>query len=148
MLWNAEKGYFADLNRFDGEISQILSPASFMPLYIGIASQERAKSMLRFAADENKFYPGMPTAAYDDPQFSTDYWRGNTWLNVAYFAAKGLKNYGFDQVADEIKETILTWIYNDEKGIHENYNSVTGEGLYCAHFSWSCVFAIEFILNW
>lgn len=51
----------------------------------------------------NKFYPGMPIVTYDDPEYSQKYWRGNTWLNVAYFAAKGLKNHGFKEIADGIK---------------------------------------------
>ncbi len=146
-LWNEALGYYADCNRFNNEASKILSPASFMPLYIKIAAEDRAKKMLEIAADKNKFYPAMPTAAYDDKQFSQDYWRGNTWLNVAYFAAKGLKNYGFDEVADGIKETILGWVYADET-VHENYNSLTGEGIYHKNFSWSCVFVLEFLLNW
>ncbi len=146
-LWNEEKEYYADCVRFNGQISETLSPASLMPLYIEIAAKDRAEAMLKLAADPKKLYPGMPTATYDDEQFSQDFWRGNTWLNVAYFAAKGLKNYGFDEVAEGIKETILTWIDRDGEYIHENYNSVTGEGLYRKKFSWSSVFVIEFVLN-
>ena len=52
---------------------------------------------------KNNFKEKMPTVSFDNPEYSTDYWRGPTWLNVAYFAAKGLKNYGFE-VADKIKE--------------------------------------------
>ena len=35
----------------------------------------------------------------------------------------------------------------DKDGIFENYDSRTGKGLGCPHFSWSCVFINEFILN-
>ena len=146
-LWNDEIKAYVDTNRFTGEPSNVMTPASFTPLYIEIATQERAEYMSQFARDKNKFYPGMPTVAYDDPEYSQKYWRGNTWLNVAYFAAKGLKNYGFDKIADGIRDTILTWVENDGECIHENYNSTTGEGLFCSKFSWSCVFVMEFILN-
>lgn len=117
-----------------------------MPLFIEIASEERAEWLNKLAMDPNKFYSGMPTVAYDDPEYSRTYWRGPTWLNIAYFAAKGLKNYGFKS-ADKIKETILNWVANEKRGIFENYDSKTGEGLYCDHFSWSSAFVIEFILN-
>ena len=95
---------------------------------------------------ENYFKDKMPTVSYDNPGYSNDYWRGPTWLNVAYFAAKGLKNYGFE-VADRIKENILNMCFDEKGGIFENYDSITGKGLCCDHFSWSSVFIIEFILN-
>lgn len=144
-LWNEADGCYADRNYDSMEFSNVLSPASFMPLYIKTASKERAEKMLTVAKD--KFYPGMPTVSYDNPEYSTDYWRGSTWLNVAYFAAKGLKNYGFDETADGIKNTILIWVKNDGDCIHENYNALTGEGLCADKFSWSAVFVMEFILN-
>ncbi len=146
-LWNDGAKIYADTNRFTGEPSAILTPASFMPLYIGIADKERAAYMARYGGDKAKFFPGMPTVAYDDPEYSQRYWRGNTWLNVAYFAAKGLKNYGYDAIADAIRDTILDWVERDGSCIHENYNSTTGEGLFCPKFSWSSVFVMEFILN-
>ena len=147
-LWNDEIKCYVDMNRFSLEPSIVITPAAFTPLYIGIATKERAEYMSLFGKDKKKFYPGMPTVSYDDPEYSQKYWRGNTWLNVAYFAAKGLKNYGFDEIADGIRDTILGWVENDGDCVHENYNSTTGEGLFCPRFSWSCVFVIEFILNW
>ncbi len=146
-LWNDEIETYTDTNRFNGIPSHIMTPASFMPLFIGIATKERAEFMSRFASDKNKLYPGMPTVSYDDPEYSQKYWRGNTWLNVAYFAAKGLKNYGFTEIANGIRDTILDWVAKDGDCIHENYNSTTGEGLFCPKFSWSSMFVIEFILN-
>jgi putative isomerase len=144
MMWDKEKGYFSDTNRLTGEVSDVLSPASFMPLYIGIATEEQAEAM-RIVAEE-RFRRRMPTVSFDHPEYSNDYWRGPTWLNVAYFAAKGLKNYGFS-VADDIKAWILDSCFADKGGIYENYDSLTGKGLYCNHFSWSCVFVLEFIFN-
>ena len=144
-MWDSKNRYYADTNKFTGAISDVLTPASFMPLYIGIASLEQADYMKKIA--EESFKCKMPTVSFDNPEFSNDYWRGPTWLNTAYFAAKGLKNYGFD-TADKIKESILDMCFNNKDGIYENYNSITGEGLCCDHFSWSSVFILEFILNW
>ena len=141
-LWNLE--YYADTNRETGKSSRVLSPASFMPLYIGIASKEQAEKMAKIA--EENFQCKMPTVSFDNPEYSTDYWRGPTWLNVAYFAAKGLKNYDME-VSEKIRASVLKMCAKDPEHIYENYNSKTGEGLCCNHFSWSCVFIIEFILN-
>ena len=145
MLWNEKLNCYTDMNFETGALSEVLSPASFMPLYTGIASKEHANKAAKTA--EISFGYGMPTVSYDNPEYCEDYWRGPTWLNVAYFAAKGLKDYGFDEIANKIKETILGWIENDKDKIHENYNSKTGEGLCAEYFSWSAVFVMEFILN-
>lgn len=143
-LWDDENKRFVDTNKHTHEFSHVLSPASFMPLYVGIATAEQAAAMGIVA--ETNFRGKMPTVSFDDPQYSNDYWRGPTWLNVAYFAAKGLKNYHL-AVADTIKENILEMCHRETRGIYENYDSVTGEGLSYYRFSWSCVFLNEFILN-
>ncbi len=147
-LWNDVLGAYVDVRRTDGQQSNVLSPASLMPLYIGTASLERAVRLEKMVREH--LYPGMPTVAYDDPRYSDNYWRGPCWLNVAYFAAKGLKNYGFTFTADGIRDEILGWVERDGDCIHENYNARTGvapEKHSCKYFSWSSVFVIEFILN-
>ncbi len=144
-MWDDENGYYGDTYIETGKVSSVFSPASFMPLYINISSEDRAAKMAKIA--EVSFEGRMPTVSFDNPKYSNDYWRGPTWLNVAYFAAKGLKNYNFP-VADAIKEWILTVCDSNKGGIYENYNSRTGEGLYCDKFCWSSVFIIEFIMNW
>lgn len=143
-MWSKENKWYSDVNRFTNEISDTLTPASFMPLYIKIASEEQADSMRHIA--ENNFKCQMPTVSFDNKAYSNDYWRGPTWLNVAYFAAKGLRNYNFE-VAEKIKKSILDMCDGNKDGIYENYNSITLEGQYCNRFGWSCVFILEFILN-
>ena len=145
-MYSEEINSYVDVNRFTGKKSDVLTPASFMPLYIKTATKKRAEAMHRLARDKNKFFPGMPTVAYDNPEYSTDYWRGPTWLNVAYFAAKGLKNYGYSETADEVKETILNWIAKDGGKMYENYDR-TGKGMGAPEFSWSAAFVIKFILD-
>jgi putative isomerase len=118
-----------------------------MPLFVGIASQERAEKMNELARNSQKFYPGMPTITYDSPAFSTDYWRGQTWLNVAFFAVKGLRDYGYTDTASRIKEYLLDMVYDElPKGLFENYDSVNRRGMFNKAFSWSAAFVIEFVL--
>ena len=104
--------------------------------------------MHKIGADPARFYPGMPSVSYDDPTYSTGYWRGPTWLNIAYFAAKGMKQYGFLETANGIRDFILGMVDANADGIYENYDSKAGKGLYWHSFSWSACFVIEFILHW
>ncbi len=146
-FFDEAQGSYADVIAETGTFSHVLSPASFMPLYIGIASNAHAAAMEKIALE--KFHPGMPTVSYDDPAYSLGYWRGVTWLNVAYFAIKGLKNYGFDKTADEMREYLLSMIYDNRgEGIFENYDSKARKGCHCNYFSWSAAFIMEMILNW
>lgn len=149
MLYDEQGHTYTDRNRKTGAYSRVLSPASFMPLFVGTASRERAEAMNALALDKNKFYPGMPTVPYDDPSYSTGYWRGQTWFNVAYFAIKGLHDYGYTDTADSIKEFLLSMVYeNLPRGIFENYDSVNRRGKFNPSFSWTSAFVIEMILNW
>ncbi len=147
-LYDNSQKCFVDRNFKTGEYSHVITPASFMPLFIHIASQEQADCMHAIASDPNLFFPGMPSVSYNDPTYSTGYWRGTTWLNIAYFASKGLKHYGYDETANAIREFILSMVYDNKDGIYENYNSKERKGLYWHSFSWSACFVIEFILNW
>ena len=51
-------------------------------------------------------------------------------------------------LSDKIKKSVKEKCFDEKTGIYENYDSVTGKGLCCNHFSWSCTFILEFILNW
>lgn len=148
-LWDESAGAYLDYDFGRKAFVQALTPASFMPLYVGIASKERAAAMASIGGDRKKFSPGWPTVAYDHPQFDPEsYWRGRTWLNVAYFALKGLKNYGYDAIAEEGRRTILDWVRSEPAQINENYHSQNGRWLGVPHFSWSAVFVLEFLLCW
>ena len=106
---------------------------------------ERANKMAHFCKEH--LYPAMPTVAYDDPSYVGNYWRGHSWLNVAYFAIKGLKQYGFESLANDMRNTLLDFADKNSDGIYEKYDADTGEGKGCPCFSWSSAFLIEFILN-
>ena len=76
VFWSEQECSYFDIHRESGPTG-ILSPASFMPLFIGSASPERAARMAEHAADPKKMYPGFPSVAYDSPQFDPEgYWRG------------------------------------------------------------------------
>lgn len=148
-LWDEQLESYVDRDRLTGKSSPVLSVACFMPLFIHIAPPERAAKMAKLAADPRKFYPGMPTAAYDTPGFDPRaMWRGPAWLNTSFFALKGLKDYGYAELADAMRGTLLGWVAGDTSSIREYYHPVTGEGLAALGFAWSAVFTIAFILDW
>ena len=148
-LWDEKIGFFVDRDRLTGKNGPALSPAGFMPLFVHIVSPERAARVAKLAADPNKFFPGMPTAAYDTPGFnSKGYWRGPAWLNTSYFALKGLKEYGRNDLAEPMRAKLLGWIALDPSTIREYYDSKSGAGGGAKGFGWSSAFTIALILDW
>ncbi len=146
-LFDESQQAYVDLDRENGAYSKILSPGSFLPLFVGVSSQAHAEAMNRLARDPQKFYPGMPSVAYDDPAYSKGYCRGPSWLHVAYFAIKGLYDYGYGQTANGIKEFLLDLVYEQlPYGLFENYDSIERKGGSNSLFSWSAAFVIEMIL--
>ena len=145
-FWDEADACYYDWDTSKNDFSRVLTPASFMPLFVGVASVSHAAAMSRHAA---RMEPGWPTVSYDHPAYRPDvYWRGRTWLNVAYVALKGLKFYGYDRIADSGRETILGWVDGNKESIRENYNSRTGAPLGEPGFGWSAVFVMKFIRDW
>jgi putative isomerase len=148
-LWDDELGFYVDRDRTTKRNGPALSPAGFMPLFVHIALPERAVRMAKLAADPDKFFPGMPSAAYDTPGYdSKTMWRGPAWLNTSYFALKGLEDYGEEKLAETMRSTLLDWVGRDKSTIHEFYEPKTGEGLGAQGFGWSAAFVLSFILDW
>jgi len=148
-LWDEGLGFYVDRDRVTGENGPALSPAGFMPLFVHIAPAARAARVAKLAADSRKFFPGMPTAAYDTKEFKSDaYWRGPAWLNTSFFALKGLRDYGCIQLADAMRSQLLIWVAQDPSAIREYYDSRTGAGKGAKGFGWSGAFVIAFLLDW
>lgn len=148
-LWDEARGSYVDVDRKTGKPSPVLSAACFMPLFVHIAPADRAARMAKLAADPQKFFPGMPTAAYDTQGFSpTAMWRGPAWLNTSYFALKGLQDYGGTELAGTMRRTLLGWVAKDTGSLREYYQPRTGQGLAAKAFGWSAAFTISFLLDW
>ena len=146
ILWDEERKCYYDYDYIEKRFVRVLTPASYLPLYVGTASKAHAAAM---AKTSKRLTPGWPSVAYDEPTYDpVGYWRGRTWINMAYFALRGLKWYGFDEIAEKGRAQILRWVLNDPSNANENYNSQTGQGVGATYFVWSSAFAIKFVLDW
>lgn len=145
-LWDAEAGCYYDRDIRTGAFNRVLTPISFMPLFAGIASKEHAAAMAKMA---KRLEPLWPSVAYDEPSFSPKgYWRGRVWLNIAYFALRGLKDYGYDEIADRGRKAILDMVAADPSSNAESYDPLNGRPRGCPRFSWSSTFVMDMVLDW
>lgn len=136
------KGFFFDRRLKDGSFIQEPGCEAYIPLWTGIATKEQVKAMLPLLTDTTKFstYIPFPTIAADNPKYNPrGYWRGPIWLDQTYSAIRGLRNYGYNHMADEYTRQVFDRLQGlqGDAPIHENYDTHTGERLKAPHFSWS-----------
>ncbi len=108
LLWDEETGAYTD-RAFSGKTTGVLTCSSFLPLYAGICSEERAAKLVSLLRDKEKFASEMPvpSIARDNPLYGADMWRGCVWLNYNYFIISGLKRYGYEDLARSLAKTTL-----------------------------------------
>ena len=141
-FFDKEKGFFFDRRLKDGSFIQEPGCEAYTPLWTEVATADQVKAMLPLLTDTAKFstYIPFPTVAADNPKYNPrGYWRGPIWLDQTYFAIRGLRNYGYNKVADEYTLQVIDRLQGVIAGapMHENYGTHTGELLKAPHFSWS-----------
>lgn len=141
-FFDKEKGFFFDRRLKDGSFIQEPGCEAYTPLWTEVATADQVKAMLPLLTDTAKFstYIPFPTVAADNPKYNPrGYWRGPIWLDQTYFAIRGLRNYGYNKMADEYTLQVFDRLQGlkEEAPIHENYGTHTGELLKAPHFSWS-----------
>ncbi|MDJ0625969.1 MAG: alpha,alpha-trehalase TreF [Candidatus Caenarcaniphilales bacterium] len=127
-LWDQNESFFLDYNFYSHKrVKHGKSLASVFPLFFQIASPDQAeliaKEIKRDFLQEN----GLLTTLNK----TEEQWDGNKgWAPLHWITIKGLKNYGFDKLADEIAQK---WINNNlsvfcKSGkLVEKYNVVNSE---------------------
>lgn len=141
-FFDEESGWFCDRKLGSSEFIKSWSCEGYTPFWTEVATKEQMDKALNLMADTNKFstYIPFPTAAADNPKCDTNgYWRGPIWLDQTYFAIRGLRNYGYGEIADKYTEQVFQRCKGliSDSPIHENYATHTGELLKAPHFSWS-----------
>ena len=127
LLWSEKDGLYYD-RLFDGRLTGFATPSSFLPMFAGICSRERAEKMVRVLTDKEKFLTAMPVPSVprDSEYYDTDMWRGCVWLNFNYFVIIGLIRYGYDELAEDLRartlDTVEKW-YEKTGNVFEFYDA-------------------------
>ncbi|MDO8587709.1 MAG: trehalase family glycosidase [Armatimonadota bacterium] len=121
---------------------KILTPASFTPLWAGMAMpKDVARRMIRqYLLDPNRLfgkYP-FPTVAYDDPTYKPDsWWRGPVWPNIAWIMVETLEAYGFEKEGKVATNRLLDMMMRHDE-LYELYSSRSGDPSGCPGYGWTC----------
>jgi len=127
--WDEELGVFGDYNFHRRERTGRKTIAMVFPLYVGIASREQAASVARVIEQEFLHPGGLVTTLENTGQ----QWDApNGWAPLEWIAIQALNNYGYYELADEIKTRWLSrnrLVYERERKLVEKYNVTDGVGL-------------------
>ena len=143
-FFDPEDGYFYDVGLRNGRFIRKAGPEGWTPLWTGIATPEQAERVMQTMRDPEQFATRvpLPTLAANRPEFSPEdgYWRGPVWLDQFYFGIAALRRYGYDGLADDFTERLLSnaeGLAESFTALHEHYDPITGKKLKAPHFSWT-----------
>ncbi|MEE4194062.1 MAG: trehalase family glycosidase [Anaerolineae bacterium] len=127
-LWSGEAGFYLD-RRMDGSFSPIQAVTGFLPLLLDDFPVERLDPLIDALQDESRFntaFP-LPSVAVHTPDFSTDMWRGATWVNLNFLVAKGFDHQGRQDLAADIRAktvAVVRYYYEQTGVIYEFYDAL------------------------
>ena len=120
--WNEEKGFYFDYDFVEQKQTEHYSLAAAYPLFFNIATPKQAEKVAHII--ETKFLKaGGVTSTLNNTGQQWD--APNGWAPLQWVTYKGLKNYGFDALADDLK---INWlrtnqaIYRKTGKMTEKYN--------------------------
>ncbi|MDN3664658.1 amylo-alpha-1,6-glucosidase [Algibacter miyuki] len=151
-LYDEELGAYIHYDLRNEKPLRYLSSSSFAPLCASIPSEARAKKMVevmmeKFGGEEQYLCASFdPTSERFNPK---KYWRGPVWINLNWMLFKGLKQYGFTEIAERVKQDSVDMI--DKNGFYEYFDSrkemhKDGTAGYGGNdFSWTAALLIDML---
>ncbi len=122
--WDDEQACFVDFNFHHGKPTGVLSLAMVFPLYVGIATDEQAAKVAERLERDFLKLGGLVTTLQESSQ-QWDY--PNGWAPLHWVTIEGLRRYGFDELAETIKQRWLKTqetIFRTSGKMVEKYNVV------------------------
>ncbi|HLC87613.1 MAG TPA: trehalase family glycosidase [Patescibacteria group bacterium] len=112
--------------------------AIFAPLFAMLYTKSEANKIIeKYLQNEEEFNAPflIPTVSLSEESFNPDgFWRGPVWMSTNWFIYKGLQKYGYETLAEKIKQSSLDLL--EKSGFREQYNPLTGEGYGAKKFTW------------
>jgi glycogen debranching enzyme len=111
----------------------------FVTLFGGLPTPEQAEQLVCQLQKAN-FWTAFPitNTPTDSPEYAPEhYWRGNVWPCLNWLIYRGLRRYGYHDLAQELASRSFTLL--EQSGFWEYYHPETGQGLGGHTFSWAAV---------
>lgn len=112
IMWDEETGFYYHVDKKNHSFTfkkqndlkreEIIG---FLPLWAGVADEQRAKRLVEKLLDTAKFWRkfGVPSLSADDSYYNPKgYWNGPVWVEWDYLIVNGLLQYGYKREAKEL----------------------------------------------
>lgn len=147
VLYDPETNFFYDADPVTGKRLPLISGSGFLPLWAGIdIGQSRAHDMITtYLLDPTRFWGRvpLPCIAYDQPQYRQDgWWRGPTWMSLAWLLVEMLEHYGFAEEYRHVCRVFRDMITSDGN-LRELFDSQTGAGLGAFDQGWTAAVYVK-----
>lgn len=127
--WDPNAGFFIDYNFHEAHPTGQLSLAGVFPLYMRIATKLQADMVAaKIKSDFLKTGGLVATLTVNDQQWDAP----NGWAPLHWIVIEGLRNYGYHELANEIKHrwiTINMKVFTENHKLVEKYNVADKHGL-------------------
>jgi hypothetical protein len=127
LLWDDERGLYYD-RTMNGKLSDVTAISGLLPLLLDDIPRERVDRLVAAIDDPARFatQAPIPSVAISDPSWSTDMWRGATWINTNYLVIHGLERHGRLDIARRLRTRTIELVdhyYNSYGVVFEFYDS-------------------------
>ncbi|MGE5352313.1 MAG: alpha,alpha-trehalase TreF [Acidobacteriota bacterium] len=122
IFYNEQDGFYHDFNWKEGRQTGVISLAGCFPMYFGIARPEYARRIAE-NLKKNFLMPGGLVTTLNETREQWD--APNGWAPLEWIAVKGLREYGLDSLAEEIKTRWVSLngnVYKRTGRMMEKYN--------------------------
>ena len=147
LLYDEEKNLFFDADPETGERKTLVTLSSLIPLWAGVPlPEEKIRAMIEgYLLSEDYFFGKIPfpCVAYCESVYEpAHWWRGPTWMPVAWLMLETLDKYGYASHRAEAAKRLYRIMQKDGT-LHELFDSATGEGLGCDEQGWTAAIFIR-----
>lgn len=155
-LWNPGTGMYDAYDMINNQRILMEASSGLMPLFGGIPDSEQAERMVE-VLNSSAFSGNPEQPNYLCPSFTTlspkfdpkKYWRGPVWINMNWMLYHGLRQYGYHELAEQIKSESLELLshygfyeyFDPERYIVNEHN----QGYGSRQFSWSASLCLDWL---
>jgi hypothetical protein len=131
-MWDDQSKFFYSINKRDHRFFFMTRDLKrqeiigFLPMWANAVAPDRAEELVLTLTDPGRFWRkyGVPTLSAEDVWYSpyVDYcckWNGPVWLLWDYMVFRGLVNYGYDDLAIELSNKMISAV---ELQLTRNHN--------------------------
>lgn len=156
-LWHPQKGLY--LSRYlDGTWNEVVTPTVFYPMFAGLATPERARTLVEeHLLNPEEFWGEyvVPSVARNDPSYCSggpvhpgsehfrffdrygegsapEQWKGAVWPPMNATVYDGVKRYGFDDAAGRFaarSTAMYLDVWDKENWFPESFDPVPGQSI-------------------